>query len=153
MTSAKELYEKEPEYITHDLSVISEHINEADIPEMYELVWNYPGQIAERIDICILKHFDFDYKPSFWQLATVWFDGNPVMICQNAGRKGGDYTARFITDRDKFFEMCKYIHILFASRFDPSEKYKEIKIIDANETRTDLLKFYGNSLTDRFERY
>lgn len=153
MTSAQELYEREPEYVTHDLSVIYDHIDETDI-------WNYNiGKYesgmdtnADRIDIRVLKHFDFDFR-RFWQLATVWFDGCPVMICQNAGREGYDHVARYITDRDKFLEMCSYIKTWIAERFEPINKTPMVRTHDLTKKCDYLTEFYGNKLDGKFERY
>lgn len=118
------------------------HIFESGIEQ-----WDLNGIESDRVEIKIIKEFHFDSR-RFWRLATVWFDGYPVMITRNSGREGDDFSDRFITDKAQFTKMCIHIHSL-ASKF-PDE------IADIVEVDVDipgLTEFYGNRLDGYFERY
>lgn len=112
--------------------------------------WQLQTCIADspRLEVRTVKYFDFDGR-RYWKLATVWFDGQPVMITQNAGREGDDHAERFITDERMFHEMCSHI----ASMVTPDEATK-LPVFDPDQDmgRT-LIDFYGNSLDGHFERY
>jgi hypothetical protein len=101
---------------------------------------------TERVEIRFIKDFCFDGR-RVWQLATVWLDSKPVMIVQNAGREGDDYSARFITDATLFREMCQHIKELLPV----DQNY--IEEICSNTKTEGLIEFYGNHLDDNFEHY
>jgi hypothetical protein len=85
-----------------------------------------------------LRHVQYDYR-RYWELTTVWFDGQPVMIVQNAGREGDDYHERFITDPHAYADMVGYLRTLLpADLNDPSD------VVDPNVERDDLLAFYSD---------
>ena len=86
MATAADLYKMTPERSTKELSYLVgcyyNHIPEVgnDIESVKYLL------SSDRVEIKFLKDWNFDFR-RVWQLATVWFDGNPVMITQNAGRE------------------------------------------------------------------
>lgn len=63
-----------------------------------------------RVEIRILGHKSVGKirKRKMWRLATVWLDGQPVMIIQNGGRKGF-HAKRFITDVALFEHMISHL--------------------------------------------
>ncbi len=99
-----------------------------------------------RVEVREIKYFDFDGR-RFWRLATVWFDGSPVMITQNAGREGDDWRKRFITDPEAFSAMGAYLRSLVKK-----QPPKDVVSPD-QELGNALTEFYGNSLGGYFERY
>lgn len=105
---------------------------------------------TDRIEMQILKYFNFDGR-RIWKLATVWFDGSPIMIIQNAGREGDDHVARFITDRSGYYDMVR--HIMTLRQPDEVEEGDDSEYIDIDAERPDLLEFYGNHYDGYFERY
>lgn len=103
---------------------------------------------SDRVEIRVIKDFCFDGR-RIWRLATVWFDGGPVMVIQNAGREGDDFSNRFITDKDAFRQMCVHLRDLFAPEVD--EPY--YNCYTGDDVIPELISFYGQSLQDTFERY
>lgn len=119
------------------------------IPEA-KLDWDVPyDKEFPSIEIRVVKEFDFDGR-RFWRLATVWFEGLPVMVIQNAGREGDDHEARFITNTELFNKMCRYIESIANVSDDAVclDVYNEDQEIGAK-----LTTFYGNTLNGHFERY
>ena len=101
-----ELYEKHPESVNHDFSYLfGTYYN--FLPEIgddwgWKLDWSkINGLENPRITIKTIKYFNFDGR-RFWQLATVWFDDQPIMITRNAGREGDDHATRFVTNEDGY---------------------------------------------------
>lgn len=43
------------------------------------------------------------------QMSTVWFDGEPVFIVQNAGRSGRDHFKRWVTNSEKYVALVAYL--------------------------------------------
>jgi hypothetical protein len=104
-------------------------------------------QNSSRLEIRIIKDFHFDGR-RFWRLATVWLDDDPVMIIQNAGREGDDYHKRFITDEKLYKDMVIHIREL---RLPYYPEIKEIRCVGMDDKNENLIKFYGNELSDYFE--
>jgi hypothetical protein len=136
-----------PESSTNDVSLLVgcyyNHIEEVQEAHMLP----YPA-LSDRVEIRIIKQFDFDGR-RFWRLATVWLDGYPVMIIQNAGREGDDHSARFITDALRFREMCAHIAALMVHHVTALSE----DTVDLNQEIEQLTSFYGNELNGPFERY
>lgn len=107
----------------------------------------YSEGFCERITQKEIKYFNFDGR-RYWRLATVWFDGKPVMVTQNAGREGDDHARRFITDAEAYKDMVQYIdHECVKQNLVNIESHDPDADIDGLET------FYGNTLRGYFERY
>lgn len=143
MIRAKEIYTIEPESVSNELGTLKGFYYD-HIPEITENLW---GVETDRIEINTLKDFDFDGRRC-WTLRTVWFDGEPIMILQNAGREGDDHAKRFITDLPLYKKMVVYIKSLL-----PTDDLSGGVVIDAEEGREDLISFYGNELFGVFEKY
>ena len=101
--------------------------------------------------IKVYKDFNFDGR-RFWRLASVWFNGKPVMIMQNAGREGDDWAERFITDHLTFIEMLNHIRGLFRYETKNDEIMEDVIDVD-EDMGTKLTDFYGNELDGFFEAY
>jgi len=68
------------------------------------------------------------------------------MIIQNAGREGDDHRRRFVTDKEKYKEMIKYIRTLLESEEEIEDYF------DPNEDIQGLDSFYGHTLDGVFKR-
>ena len=149
MTTPNELYAMTPESTTNDVfHLVGFSYNH--VPEISDdLLVNINFVKADRVDIEFLKNWNFDFR-RVWILATVWFDGKPVMIIQNAGREGDDHSRRFITDSETFFQMISYIRTLLVNIVKIDNK---ILAINADEHNARLTEFYGNKLDGYFEKY
>lgn len=137
----EEAYRYTPAYITRDLGLLAgcyyNHVEEA-FPDAYFML---NGKTSERVEIRVLRDFRFDFR-RIWRLATVWFDGAPVMVIQNAGREGDDHCARFITDAAAFKALCAHL----VAEFDQLEMSISTTPADAD---IQAERFYGFSLTER----
>ncbi len=149
MTPA-ELYRMKPESRTKDIScLVGCYYN--FIPEIDESDFTCTGDLKEntRVEINIYKYFDFDGR-RFWRLASVEFDHTFVMITQNAGREGDDHAVRYITDADAYRGMIEYIRSLLPVL--TVDKDAE-KIVQVDDDIKGLTNFYGNELSEHFERF
>ena len=145
----KELYKRIPERIDNDVNrLYGCYFNY--IPEIEAL--QYGGGMIEDRDNRIAIHYykDFDYDGRrIWLLAAVKFDDKFVMIIQNAGREGDDWSKRFITDHYTYVDMVKYI----ATLVPPGDDRSQDDFVDASEEIKGLTYFYGGDLDGHFERY
>lgn len=145
MYSANDLYKMNPESVEKCLGCLKGFYYD-HLPEIEGDLWGLE-QLNEKVEIKVLKDFDFDGR-RIWRLATIWFDGNPIMITQNAGREGDDHRERFITDSAQFKNMVKYIESLVYG-----ENSDEVCLTDPDKKIECLTKFYGNELFGVFEKY
>lgn len=104
---------------------------------------------STRVHIRILKYFCFDGR-RIWSLATVWFDGKPIMVIQNAGREGDDHAKRYITDLPGFNEMCAYLNSLLPP--ERQDGHPDVVAPDL-EMGDELIEFYNCRLDGKFEHY
>lgn len=78
-----------------------------------------------------------------WILASVWFNDNPIMIIQNAGRDGDDHACKYVTLLSHYIEMVTYIKGLIKPEFDEIT----IPVIDLEKDMPELTEFYGDRVT------
>lgn len=140
MKTARELYQAQH---TETSNVINRlwgcyynHVPEA-IPEG----GGYDDIESTRIEIRYLANQQIDERRC-WQIATVWFDDYPVMIIQNAGREGDDFSRRLVTNAPAFMAMCQHLRALTTISTEPEE-------YPLDEQNLDLTHFYNGSLPDR----
>lgn len=146
-----ELYARDPEETWKDLSVLMGCYYK-HLPEL-EPVWDRLNlEKNEKVELRVYRHVNYDVR-RFWLLAGVYFDGQPVMVIQNAGREGDDFHGRFITDGGRYFDMLKYLSTL--CRFEDKDKTPIIDLVDPEQDIKDLETFYGNSLNydKNYHRY
>jgi hypothetical protein len=118
------------------------------IPEVGLESYELNEMASPLVEVRNIFDFDFDYR-RIWRLSTVWFEGSPVMIVQNAGREGDDHSVRFITDEVQYRKMIEHIIALKPVVIEEVED-----IISADEDMGDkLTRFYGNELDGHFARY
>ena len=142
------LYAMAPQRVSNQVrNLAGYHYNH--VPEVAKDFFTQAYTISlNRVEIRFLKDWCFDGS-RVWQLATVWFDGDPVMIIQNAGHEGDDYTNRFITHVGNFIKMCAHIRGLL-----PVESSEFINdLVDADQQIEELTNFYGYNLDGHFDRW
>ena len=115
------------------------------LPEIEHDLWGIESEKNEKVTIKEYRNFDFDGR-RYWLLASVWYENNPIMIIQNAGREGDDHRRRFVTDKEKYKEMIKYIRTLLESEEEIEDYF------DPNEDIQGLDSFYGHTLDGVFKR-
>lgn len=92
----------------------------------------------KRIVRRILKHVNYDAR-RYWEIATVWFDGNPVMVTKNASREGDDNYGRYVTDLNVYGDMVRY---LFGKMMVEDGL---TKVVGLNDPQSDILHFYRDT--------
>lgn len=136
----KELYEREPERWERidDSCFVEEELKE-DLPE-----FGYNDKILDKdgfVDIAVHKDHCFDGRRC-WYLAVVYYQNNPIVIVQRAGREGDDHANRFITDEEKYKEALNYF------RSQMNEKSYNVCDIDSD---IEIDDFYGYNLESQFD--
>lgn len=108
------------------------------LPEVVDL-WSIETQTSDRIEFKFIK--DHHNGRRVWLLCTVWFDGVPVMITQNAGREGDDFARRYVTNAKQFDAMVKHLEKLVSAQNLPV-----YDVVDPNTAFPELIEFYGERL-------
>lgn len=140
-----ELYEMAPERVDLDVTVLF-GCYFCHVPEIQHL--DLDTARNKRVEIRYLKDFAFDGR-RIWRLATVWLDGGPVMVIQNAGREGDDFSRRIVTDEGLYVQMVKYL----ASLVSVTEKLEKTEMAGMGDEVVGLTWFHGHGLTDPFESF
>lgn len=137
-----ELYQRIPERVNNDLSVLFGcYFNH--MPEISDVdYWRITATEIKnkRLEIRYYKDHNYDGR-RIWRLASVWLDGKPFMIIQNAGREGDDHFARFVTDTERYMEAVVYIKSILPPRFG---EIPDVVKIDAEIPN--LTSFYSSDL-------
>lgn len=107
--------------------------------------WDMRGLESERVEVRVVEYEHIDCR-RYWQLATVWFDGKPVMVVQHAGREGDDHAERFVTDLDGYKALVLHVKNLVASR--ELEDF-ECTVFPVEYDDESLTNFYGHRLCPR----
>jgi hypothetical protein len=135
-TTPAALYAMKPQTVTYNLYDLNgfryQHVPELDLTHAVD---EENGE-SQRVERRILIRVDHDER-RYWELATVWFGGKPIMVTQNAGREGDDHHARFVTDPVGYGAMVGYLMTLRPAL--PTD------VVLADEPRDDLLSFYGGT--------
>ena len=129
--NANQIYESA--YTPEDYALwaaIQDHIPEVE---------SYNISLANDTRLEFRSHFyhNFDGR-RILQLGSIWFDGRPVMITQNAGREGDDHRHRYITDMDTYRAMVGYLLTLQGI-----DDFSQGFIIDPEKDMPELTSFYG----------
>lgn len=91
-----------------------------------------------KIEVKNHYYYQIDYR-RYASMSSVWFEGSPIMIVQNAGREGRDHEMRFITDDIKYKLMINFIRSCVIE--------DSVDVYDLNEEIEELSNFYGYSLS------
>ena len=112
---AEELYKQKIIAESNNVSLVILQFQEFDDCYTHN---NYNRDIISD-KITIKTHaYDFEDERRFWILCSVWYEGKPFMITQNAGREGEDFVRRFVTDKVVYKEAFKHIVDLIPFHFE-----------------------------------
>ena len=143
--NANELYALIPEDTTNCLGSLKGFYYD-HLPEVENDLWGLEDKNT-RAEVKIIKDFAFDDR-RIWALKTVWFDGKPFMVTQNAGREGDDYRKRFITDVGIFKEFVQYV-----KQLSDIQEYYLNDVISPEKDFPELTYFYRHKLDGEFKKY
>lgn len=144
--SPADIYAMEAESITSDVyGMLDDHVNEYS---PYDLDCDAIEKDG-KLQIKTIKYHNYDGRRD-WDLRTVWFDGNPVMIIQNAGREGDDHKARYITSKDYYIKMVQYLATFLA---EDTHGGVTDDVVDINHRHPQYGFFYGQHLNGKFKRH
>lgn len=80
------------------------------------------------------------------QMHTVWFDGKPLLIVQDAGRSGRDFSRRWLTHPVEYQKLLQYL----LSKVRVPDAVGDVADPEALVYEDDVLFFYGRYFGDRF---
>lgn len=80
------------------------------------------------------------------QMHTLWLDGHPVLIVQDAGRGGDDHHKRWVTDGPRYFEMLAYL----LSKLAVENEAHDITDPEAEVYEETVFSFYGKDFGEQF---
>lgn len=147
--SPNDLYAMTPQkvsYATDDLfGCYYNHVPEVVEDIASKLRFKEFPQDPARLEIRYVQHHDFDFC-RFWRLATVWFDGKPVMVLQNAGREGDDWARRIVTDGALYKEMLAYIWTFAMLELKKDASAVSVAVVDPAADYKNIESFYGYGL-------
>jgi hypothetical protein len=120
------LYQQPAISTTFSLYTLSRHV-----PEYCE----YDEDVNKKIEIRTLAYECPDGRRC-WELATVWFEGKPFGVIQNAGREGREHNTAFWTDKEIYSQAMLYLQELYLQTKPP-----EITPLDFDAP--ELIEFYN----------
>jgi hypothetical protein len=139
-----QLYARTPKRAAREVGRLKGFYYNHVSPELTEwdaLPYEDPGK---RVELRFYEDHNVDHRRN-WVLASVWLDGRPFMIVQNAGREGDDHAKRFITDAATYVEAARYLKSLCLpqeTRDGPTD------IVGVDDDLRGLTEFYGSRLGD-----
>lgn len=131
----QDLYALNPIEVGRELYGLDQLIPEVDH-------WHFDHNRNTRIEIRYYATEDFDGERG-WELASIWFDSQPIMITQRAGRGLSDHYNRYVTDSHGYQKMVAYIMSL-------CDQEVVCDVVDPNEDIDRLDSFYGHCLDEFF---
>jgi hypothetical protein len=131
----RELLALEPRRKNNDIYRVLNEVPDAGL-------WDIEPETDERMEWREHAYVDFDGR-RIWELASIWFDGKPVVIVQRAGREGRDHHQRFIVDADAYWELVRYSYTLPRSS---DASFRELAFDLDQDMGDDLTSFYGCTL-------
>jgi len=138
--TARQLYATPAKQTTHELEILAghlyNHLPEAGDPASWAFL------ISTEVEIRTLGYRNFDGS-RIWHLATVWFQGKPVMVIQNAGRDGDDHVRRYVTDTRGLRMLAGHVKAL---AFLEVLENDDMRVIEEDEEASELSHFYGEDL-------
>lgn len=134
----KDIYALKPTKITHTLYEVNRHFPNVDF-------YNIEEETSTRLEIRYYADECFDGERG-WSMFSLYFDGKPFMLCQEAGRGNQDFTNQHISDRATYDEFVAYLHSLYA----PDPKQDE-DIVGLDEDLPCLTEFYNHQLSDFYD--
>lgn len=80
------------------------------------------------------------------EMHTLWFDGEPVFIVQNAGRGGSDHRKRWVTDSARYWALLAY---LFSKCCTSDEAFDSVDP-STQVYEEEVFCFYGQDFSAQF---
>lgn len=133
-----ELYNMPAITTSKNIHLLDGHMSNIDF-------YNICAEASKRVELRFYADVDFDGR-RVWVLFSVWFDGKPVMICQEAGREGSDHRATFVTDLETYKALSAYIVTLYDNEEDDDDDS-----FDPNDDIPDLTEFYNRNLSEFYD--
>ncbi len=90
------------------------------------------GPLKGRFELRFYRKRNSDQRRVWW-LYSLWLDGKPVMVLQNAGREGDDHHRRIVTDQTLLAETVRLIrtHLPVSPADEVADPSTEIEGLDA----------------------
>lgn len=94
------------------------------------------SDLNKKVEVRTIDGKQFDDR-RYLRLATVWFEGKPFGVIQNAGREGRDHVQAFWTDADIYTEAMLYLYALNLEEEPP-------KLTSLEFDHPELVEFYDH---------
>ena len=143
MTPAQ-LYARTPKRVSNEVGRLKGFYYNHVAPELLDHDVLAHEDPSKRVELRFYEDHDIDYRRN-WVLASVWLDGRPFMIVQNAGREGDDHAKRFITDTATYAEAARYLKSLCVPQ---GTSDGPVDVVGLDDEVRELTTFYGNQLGD-----
>lgn len=120
------------------------HVIEMHIPEVDRFRLDHSAiEDGKLFETRMLVSHSFDGRRT-WELATVWFDGRPVMVVNSSGRDGDEYHERWITDGEQYGKLVTWLNT-FTEHGEVTGYVKPDTVIPA------MTEFYGSTIHDFYD--
>lgn len=121
------------------------------IPEVPDLAYSMEYAALAAMDeegILTVRELVFQYNDGDRTagMYTLWFNGAPVAIVQEAGRGGRDHNKRWITDANLFFMLCQYLRTKLSDGTLEADVHDPETLVYPEE----IFNFYGQKFGDQF---
>ena len=125
--------------MVRDASAEVSHILQHHIPEVQWSAWPSDVDQVDAVEIRVVSDPHIDgYRIA--TMAVVFYEGQPVMITQDAGRGGDDHRKAFIVDAARYATLVRVLNWQLTTL--PS-------VVDMDEPLRELTDFYGGDFRSR----
>jgi hypothetical protein len=120
-------------------------------PDISELEYSDSDVLFQRVDDekkLVIREITNECSDGYRYAAmySLWYQGKPFMLVQDAGRSGRDHKRRWLTDFDTYVEVCAYLLRLLPR--DPESRDGEVAP-DALFYPEEF-DFYGKAISAKF---
>ncbi len=126
-------------------------LREEWIPELQGSLDLYNGELLEELQTeqrlqlkCLVDDYIDGHRVV--QMHTLWFDGHPLCIVQNAGRSGRDHSRRWVTDPRQYLQMLAYLVSKIKVEANDNDLADPEEVVYEEE----VFCFYGSDFASRF---
>lgn len=112
------------------------------VPEVAQGISDLPSfDETKRVEVRLHAEIKWDERRSAC-LRSVWIDGEPVMVCVNAGREGDDHHARWITSADRYKDLLLHLNSIRSCRLPDGA----VPYVYLDAEIPEMTEFYGVDL-------
>lgn len=134
----RDLYALPSIHVSNDFYPLEQHLPSVDFYRFKKSI-----DSSQRLRLCYYADHCYDGERNY-TMFSVFFDGKPCMVCQNAGRGGRDHSEEFITDKEVYLSLVSFLVSLY-------EKDDEMCVFNPDEDIENLTYFYSRDLSEYYD--